>query len=291
MNAQVQTRIIAPADTDPAINTYQKRPYDHFVYYSPASVKQNLLFVFLPGTGARGGAGKDLNEFAAQMGYHVINLIYPDSIAMAQICKFGTDKYCYDLLRDELAFGTDRHPALTIDQPNSIIHRLTVLVKFLQQKYPDENWGQFIEQGQLKWNKIVLAGQSQGGGHAAYLAKKFEVARVLMFGSPKDYGTYTGMAEWLKTDFKTHANRFFGFSHTGDNVGCTFEQQVEIFTKMKMGQSDDLVDVSKTTFPFQHSRMLTTTKNVPADLVPHNSVYRDTSYSIVWKYMLTEPVQ
>jgi len=34
---------------------------------------------------------------------------------------------------------------------------------------------------------IAVAGLSQGGSHSYMLAKNHEVARVLMFGAPKDY--------------------------------------------------------------------------------------------------------
>jgi pimeloyl-ACP methyl ester carboxylesterase len=41
----------------------------------------------------------------------------------------------------------------------------------------------------MDFGRMILAGHSQGGGHAAFIAMRHEVARVLMFGSPKDFST------------------------------------------------------------------------------------------------------
>ena len=68
----------------------------------------------------------------------------------------------------------------------SIENRTVKLLRYLEQKHPDDEWGQFLQGDQLAWNKIVIGGMSQGGGHAL-IATRHLVARVLCFGGPKDY--------------------------------------------------------------------------------------------------------
>ena len=63
-----------------------------------------------------------------------------------------------------------------------------------------------------------MAGQSQGGGHAALLAMQRRVRRrVLMFGSPKDFNIHFGQpARWYSGPNATPLGRFFSFAHGAD---------------------------------------------------------------------------
>jgi acetyl esterase/lipase len=71
------------------------------------------------------------------------------------------------------------------------------------------------------WNRIALAGQSQGAGMAAYIAKKEVLARVILFSSPWDFVTAKGklqmMAPWLATPSTTPLERWFGGYHQREN--------------------------------------------------------------------------
>lgn len=46
---------------------------------------------------------------------------------------------------------------------------------------PAEGWEQFLENDSPRWNTIVVAGHSQGGGRAVYFAKLHPVERVIAF--------------------------------------------------------------------------------------------------------------
>lgn len=125
--------------------------------------------------------------------------------------------------------------AWQVNKANSIVNRLQKLLLYLASNYPTDNWSQFLTaSGDINWQKICVAGQSQGGGHAAFIAQQKKVGRVIMFASPKDFSnTYNAPAFWLTQKSATPLNRYFGFVHTLDETnGCTWPQQKIIFTAM-----------------------------------------------------------
>jgi len=163
----------------------------------------------------------------------------------------------------------------------------------MHKNYSDGKWGQLLNGNTILWDKIAVGGQSQGGGHAGYLAMKYKVARVLMFSSPKDYNdAFHKPAQWMYAKAKTPVNRYFAFVHTLDSVGCSFSEQLEIFKVMGMTAFGPLVDASKESYPFKKTRTLTTTAAPVPPSNAHNSPVRNAVlYKSVWKYMLTTPVQ
>src|SRR2546427_7367644 len=64
--------------------------------------------------------------------------------------------------------------------PRSTLFPYTTLFRsqYLAQQYPDEEWGRFLAHDKPKWSQIAVTGHSQGGGHAAMIAKIRLVARV-----------------------------------------------------------------------------------------------------------------
>ena len=74
-----------------------------------------------------------------------------------------------------------------------------------------------LTDGQPVWSRIVVAGHSQGSGHAAYLGKMFEVDKVLMFSGPQDYLDDLGEpAPWQARPSATPPSRFFAFLNEND---------------------------------------------------------------------------
>jgi hypothetical protein len=71
-----------------------------------------------------------------------------------------------------------------------------------------------LENGAPKWGRIVLAGQSQGAGMAAFIAKRQAAARVILFSSPWDFVVSDGkarrLAAWISAPSKTPPERWFG---------------------------------------------------------------------------------
>lgn len=290
-NSQTQVRIISPKLTDSAITSFFLPPYEHYVYLNDSSKKRNELLVYLPGTNGIGGTAAEFNMTAAEKGYHVISLIYPDSIATGSICRFKHNKYCYDNARQEALFGKDLVKGLEVSRANSIENRIIKLLQYLDKQYPSENWGQYLRSDSLVWSKIALSGQSQGCGHAVYLSKMFYVPRVIMFGGPKDYMLKRRKpAIWLAKKGETPTTHYFAFIHRRDSVGCTFEDQVKIYQLMGIEVGKDLVNVDTEPYPYRNSQfVISTATAVPT---PHNAPVRNAAlYKKVWEYLLTAQVK
>eukprot|EP00611_Tribonema_gayanum_P005051 TRINITY_DN14304_c0_g1_i1.p1 TRINITY_DN14304_c0_g1~~TRINITY_DN14304_c0_g1_i1.p1 ORF type:complete len:314 (+),score=-52.87 TRINITY_DN14304_c0_g1_i1:157-1098(+) len=286
LHSQIRLHTVLPSKTDSSIDIVTSAGDEHYVYLSDSVLKLNKLFLFLPGTLGRGKNPRLIVPFAAKLGYHAISLSYASDIALAQLCKTSDEKKCFENGREEIISGKDLDKTLVVNPANSIENRVLKLIKYLSQDFPTENWAQFLTaDGKINWSKICVAGQSQGGGHAAFIAYKQPVDRVVMFASPKDYSDYSNQpANWLFQNSKTSISRFFAFVHSDDNSnGCTWEQQKEIVKLMGMNKFGDWGNVDLVHSPYNHTHLLTSTKKQP---FPHGSVINDLSYESAWRYML-----
>lgn len=300
LGAEVTRVKIVPRDSDPAIGTAFNQPHTAYVDrsvvvdHSPnLPPDRHELLVFLPGTsgnGDRGGEG--LCALAARLGYHAVSLTYPTAVAAAQVCADDPDPAAFEQFRWTLIEGgRSRH--ITISRADSIEHRLMALLRRLHELRPDEAWNQFWrEDGTLRWESIAWSGHSQGGGHAALIALKHRVARVICTGAPKDYSrARKGPAAWYSLPSATPKSRFFTFNHVADRQGCTWEQQQRNLAALGLTLLGEAVDVSRSAPPFGHSRILITSFPVTNDSrEAHSSVIasRDAErLEPVWRYLLT----
>ena len=291
--AEVQYHAVSPVATDAAI----KESYaPHRVYFDPAAPRRNELLVFLPGTGGRNdGSPRAFSITAAELGYHVIDLSYPNSIS-ATVCWRQSDPGCFENFRSEIIEGRDTSPLIAVGRADSIENRLEKLLQRLNGREPERGWGQFLDPaGGVAWGKVALAGQSQGGGHAALIAREHRVARVLLFGAPKDYNPKLRKpAPWYRPG-RTPEDRFFAFAHTRDKQGCDFPQQLEIYRAMGMAAKPMSVDGAAP--PYGNARVLLTSypghmiSSREAHVIGISNQLRDASgaplFKPVWTYMLT----
>jgi hypothetical protein len=116
---------------------------------------------------------------------------------------------------------------------------------------------------------------------------RHEVARVLMFGSPKDFNVRLGKpGRWYPGRNATPLDRFFSFVHSGDEGhGCTYSQQLENNRALGLLPRYSVIDVDRTPPPYRHSRLLTSrrpSKN------PHASVIANPGYAKTWTHLLAE---
>jgi pimeloyl-ACP methyl ester carboxylesterase len=107
---------------------------------------------------------------------------------------------CYERSRLEILTGAESpYIEPDADQVNSAFNRLTQLLRHEHTLHPDEGWAAYFTASTtdpLRWDRIVFAGHSQGGGHAAMTARLHTVPRVLLFGA-------TEPAEWTSTAVAT----------------------------------------------------------------------------------------
>ena len=287
-----------PSDTDSEIKDFNS-PHQSWLPRKPA---RNQLLVFLPGTHGIPKSNSPFAQTAASMGYHVISLIYPDSVAAQQVCARKANPQAYLNFRLEIIEGGEHSQLIQVSRADSIENRLIKLLEYLDAHQPNQGWKQFLTDKQVNWEKIAISGHSQGGGHAYVIAKLHKVARVIMFGSPKDYSHYFhAPAAEFDSGSETPLNRYFAFNHLKDSLaGCNHDQQMEIFQQMgltKLGTAN--ADASSTAF--NHAHMLFTDLQLPQTAAMpaiHTSVLNNTSAKnkdgqplcpAVWRYMLSEP--
>ncbi|HNG91986.1 MAG TPA: hypothetical protein PLB32_04265 [Acidobacteriota bacterium] len=296
VQAENQFWIIGPAITDPAINTATE---SHYLYLSRSVQHRNQLFLFFPGTGAIPRNYLKICNTAADMGYHVINLRYPNAEAVNQLCGTRADLDCYEQVRAEVIDGTDRSPLVQVNRANSIENRLIKLLQYMERTYPGDGWGQYLDaDGQPRWDLIVTSGHSQGGGHAALLAKYHRVARVVMFAA-MDLNFLLGKpANWIGTNNATPTSEYYAFSHERDELVSFSILSNSIYPAYGMTAFGPVTSVEATPLPFENTHLLSSNRTVPNN--PSINEYHSVivfdpvvptvdgrpAYESVWKYLL-----
>ncbi len=292
-----QPKVVIPSDTDPKIDAFSGDGWAHYVYVNPAAAKRGQLLVFIAGTNGKGSGAKPFLATAADAGYDVVSLAYPSTIALAEFHD-SDDPDGFQKGRENILYGGPPYETLKINTTNCLMNRLVKLLAYLDRTDPAGHWGQYLVPGQadpqqaLRWEKVALAGQSQGGGHAALMALQHPVARVVMFGSPKDFNVHFDQpAKWFSIPSKTPLDRFFCFVHTDDINGCTYPEQLENYHALGLTPKYAVANVDHVPAPFGHTRLFTTTVHYPGPRVlAHTAPISRPVYKPVWQYMLTEPV-
>ena len=200
----VVTRSIPASATDPAISDIIGR---HLVSVGPVADHIGRLLLFFPGTGGRPDQYSLFITRAAELGYHAVGLAYDNRDAINfQVCP-GKPQECFEKARLEVLTGTESgYSPPNVDRANAAFTRLVRLLQYLDQNFPQEGWGAYLREEEPRWEFVVVAGHSQGGGHAAMTARLYEVDRVLLFDA-------TEPAAWTRASFATPGERLFGFAH------------------------------------------------------------------------------
>lgn len=212
---------IEPSKTDSEIKAANS---PHLVVYNP-SAKQGKLLLFLPGTGGIAVKGpKELFLTAVNQGYHVINLSYINTPAVARICKGQTlieNSDCTEAFRTKRIYGNNKFSLINDESQDAIVNRLAKLLIYLSEHDKKGNWGAYLENGIPIWDQIAVSGQSQGGGMAAFIAKNQLVSRVIDFSGGWDYFAKNEIAKWYFKSSITPANRWYGIYHVKEPMAST----------------------------------------------------------------------
>ncbi|MGH2562875.1 MAG: BPSS1187 family protein, partial [Ginsengibacter sp.] len=158
--AQVENYYINPDSTYPGI---EKIHSGHLVTINESNTSGKKLLISIGGTGSYSDGMKSFDNVAALDGYHAISIDYPNGRNTATFID-SPDKAAFDKFRQELDFGTAVSDSVTVDSLNSIVNRITKLIIYLARTRPEERWNNFLAHGQIIWDRVTLAGHSQGAG-------------------------------------------------------------------------------------------------------------------------------
>lgn len=211
--AQVKNYYINPDSTYTGIEQIHS---GHFVTVSTSNTSGKKLLISIPGTTGPAGVMRAFDSVAALEGYHAISIDYPNNRNTATFIN-STDKAAFNRFRQELDFGTPVCDSINVDSLNSIVNRITKLVIYLAKTRPAEGWNNFLDHGQITWERVTLAGHSQGAGHVSYIGHAFKVHKVIMLSGPQDFLTNFDMpAPWLSATSKTPYSNYYSFLHDDD---------------------------------------------------------------------------
>jgi len=261
-------RFIAPAATDPAIGTDLE---NHVVLLPGASMPlRDELMVWFSGSCGQPSRQRRVLHEAARAGLRAVGLNYANCPQVNALCdpQQPGNPDCYEQVRLERLDGVDRSPLVTVTPANGIQNRLVKVLQHLAAHYPDEGWGDFLDGGAPRWERLVVAGHSQGGGMAAIIAKEHAVARVAML-SWKDTISPLQPAPWLSAAKATPIDRWYGFSHQHSSP---IPEEV---AWNALGLLGTTIDVDAMPEPYGGAHRLTT------DVLPQSGDYDDAHGSVV----------
>jgi hypothetical protein len=258
---------IYPSATNSNIVLYNN---PHYVYLDTRVTAKNKLFVFLPGTSGFPSVYKLIEKKAAALGYHSIGLMYPNGSEIYTASGANPDNTSFGRCRQEIFDGTDQTLALIVNADNCIRGRLTRLLQYLSAQYPTQNWGQYLLNGQVDWSKVILAGHSQGGGHAFYISKKVSLSKAISFASI-DWNTYyNSSAAWIFDAGLTPVSKMYSFISTKDQIFAYANVQTQL---NNLGIPGTATSIDNTASPYGSTRRLITSATPALNLlVPDHNI-------------------
>ena len=288
--------VVNPAATDPAITTFTNVHTHCYDLTGPAKGK---LLVFLPGTGGIPFVYQEIVREAARLGLHAVGLTYVNAEAVNTLCGLATNGACHGAVRQEILEGVDTSPLIEVDRSDSIENRLIKLLLHLRTTYPNQQWGQYLDPAtNLVWEHIVIAGHSQGGGHAGYIARHRPVDRAVMFAAMDWWVLGNRPADWVTATGPTPPERFFGFGHH-DDASVASNKLVRFWADLGLPAfgPETLVDTARPAYDGSHMLM---TDIEPPDTNYHGCMITDLSVPFTngspvfvetWRYLLAGPTR
>ncbi|WP_052187020.1 BPSS1187 family protein [Chryseobacterium indologenes] len=212
-----KTLRIKPSDADPSVRNWDSV---HVVYYDRA-IKNNKILLWLTGTnGSTNHMPQSFFKTALDQGYRIIALSFISTPGVSQICvgnKLDEDINCAAEFRRKRIYGDNIFSSIPDQYQDAIVPRLIKLLQYLSKNDKEGDWSQYLDQNTTKpiWSKIAIAGQSQGGGMAEFIAQHESVARVLSFSGGWDYSNsrMKKIAGWYSQKLITARENIFATYH------------------------------------------------------------------------------
>ena len=229
----------------------------------PPGSARSTLVVLLNGSGSNpsqltNGTTRNLFAAALESGNHVLAVAYRSDVAVVRMCDTRPD--CYGASRSTLVTGVFANGAdgslADIREDEGIVARIDQALRTLAASRPQAGWDAFVRAtaatpaDRISWPRVIAAGHSQGGGHAAYLGKLFPMIRVVQFSATCDAAAGVP-APWTAADsgwVTSPAASFFGLSAptvftgglpTAGDLNCPYHLAVWQNLGMPASNQDD----------------------------------------------------
>jgi hypothetical protein len=310
--AAASTALVEPSSTGVGITAETNTDAYHRVVV-PDGARGRPLVVVIGGTNSTPSGYDDFSAHAADLGYPVVNLRYPNAFTVASVCQQSeASDRCFANIRGEIVFGAGTpdptgavysSEGASVDAANSIVGRMIALLDHLAAE--DGYWNRYLisdptspyvatHRGpvRLDHKKLILTGHSQGGGHAAFWAMRAAVERVVMLGSPDDTAHF-GLAPWIRDSSATPLDRYWGIRHQAEGqFGQNVPAAWNALGGGGVGAGDDTseVDVGDGSGSPDGSHRLVLTVDQGGALLNHLSMAYDAFYLAgvpdAWTYVL-----
>jgi hypothetical protein len=186
--------------------------------FAARTASDGPLLLFLPATRARPADYQRFLTTALGDGYHVLGLDYWNlGKTLSGTCE--ADPHCYGTVQRNRFDGTRQSEYSAVSPAGSIVSRFRDAIAHLDDVDPKGGWGRFVAANEdIAWSDIVVAGHSQGGGEAAYIAHVRPVLGALMFASPVE-SLGPVHAAWMDRPGQTPASRMYAVDDVRDEFG------------------------------------------------------------------------
>lgn len=213
---------VKPSEADPSVKNWDSA---HRVIYDKA-IKNNKVLLWLTGTGgSTDHVPQSFFKTALDQGYRIIALSFMSAPGVSQVCKgdyLSQDVDCAAEFRRKRIYGDNTFLPIPDQYQDAIIPRLTKLLQYLSKNDKEGVWSQYLDQntGKPLWSKIAIAGQSQGGGMAEFIAQHESVARIISFSGGWDYSDSKTkkIAGWYSQKLVTSPQNVFATYHVKEGA-------------------------------------------------------------------------
>jgi len=282
---------VPPGEANPLAKSWLE---PHLAIAPEAPAARPVLWIFLAGSFGRPTRQTAILRSMAECGHWALNLRYPNDWTINGLARNDPDPAIHEKLRLQVLDGRSRAAKPLLMQPHdSIMARLASALKWLATRHPEGGWNQFVGSAEPHWDRIAAAGHSQGGGHAAILAREITLQRVVMLASPHDLLPNGSPAPWMLDTGMTPMDRYFGFAHTEDHG---FAKIDVAWQALEMDRPHGIAQVDGHDAPYGGARALVTSQKVPEGRY-HGSVAVDRFtpmgasgepiYAAVWEYLFS----
>lgn len=260
---------VLPQSTEPELTGWLD---PHIAAAPRQSATPPHLWIFLGGSYGKPQRQVSIIEHIASIGHWAINLRYPNDWTIGGLSRRGARLHAHEALRLQILDGRSRSGLLHLPPQDCIFNRLQKLLIWLACRHPEQGWPAFLDGDEPRWDRIAVAGHSQGGGHAAIMGKQLPLERVVMLSAPADcVDGGEEPAPWLSRSGATPPENYFGFSHLRDPA---IGRILAAWEALGLAAFGLVTEVDTGSPPFGNSHRLVTDHEAPGDR-HHGSVAAD----------------